>query len=194
VLFQNRRQSKDVANIVVNDQEKFDGRVEMRPVLTITIVAILIACQAKATTNSTSLVQIDSRDFGDTNCLMKIVELERNANTSKLRLTYQKMGSSVGSSVFIMRGVYEVAKARGAEYFINLKEWDDRNGGRIYIAGFTNRKDADLKKEFGEEFNYENESGQKRDFMSVSQLKILFAPQSESTEPSAPTNEASPRR
>jgi hypothetical protein len=166
----------------------------MKSIIPIMVVTILIACQAKAMTNSTPLVAIDSSAFGDTNCLMKIVELERNANTSKLRLTYRKMGSSVGSSMFIMRGVYEVAKARGAEYFINLKEWDDQKGGRIYIAGFTNTKDADLKKEFGEEFTYETEYGQKRGYMSVSQLKTFFAPQTENAEPSAPTNGTSPRR
>ena len=146
-------------------------------------LTILAACHAGAATNSTSLVQIDSRDFGDTNTLMKVVEVERNANTSKLRLTYKKLGSSVGSSMFIMRGVYEVAKARGAEYFINLKEWDDPNEGRIYIAGFTNTKDADLKKEFGEEFSYETEYGQKRGYMSVSQLRILFEARNEEVTP-----------
>jgi len=135
----------------------------------------VVSSHAGTDTNSVKLVWIDSKDFGDTNSLMKIVEFERNTNTSKLRLTknrmtHQKMGS-VGSSMFIMRGFYEVAKARGAEYFINLKEWDDKDGSRIYIAGFTNTKDADLKKEFGAEYDYNNESGQKRGFMSVSQLK-----------------------
>jgi hypothetical protein len=133
-----------------------------------------VSSHAGTDTNSVTLVQIDSKDFGDTNSLIKIVEFERNTNTSKLRMTYQKMGSSVGSSMFIMRGFYEVAKARGAEYFINLKEWDDKDGSRIYIAGFTNTKDADLKKEFGAEYDYNNEYGQKRGFMSVSQLKRLL--------------------
>lgn len=164
----------------------------MKSVVAVIIAVILMACHAGAT-NAISLVQVDSRDFGDTNCFMRVVELERNANTSKLRLTYQKLGSSVGSSMFIMRGFYEVAKARGAEYFINLKEWDDQNGGRIYIAGFTKIKDADLKKEFGEEFDYENEFGQKRGFMGVSQLKMIFERQKENIEPSAPVKGASPR-
>jgi len=134
----------------------------------------VMSSHAGTDTNGVTLVQIDSKDFGDTNSLIKIVEFERNTNTSKLRMTHQKMGSSVGSSMFIMRGFYEVAKARGEEYFINLKEWDDKDGSRIYIAGFTNTKDADLKMEFGAEYDYNNESGQKRGFMSVSQLKMFF--------------------
>jgi PIN domain nuclease of toxin-antitoxin system len=134
----------------------------------------VVSSHAGNVTNAVTLVQIDSKEFGDTNSLIKIVEFERNTNISKLRMTHQKMGSSVGSSMFIMRGFYEVAKARGEEYFINLKEWDDKDGSRIYIAGFTNTKDADLKKEFGAEYDYNNEFGQKRDFMSVSQLKMYF--------------------
>ena len=166
----------------------------MKSIAAIIAVMIVSIWQARATTNSTSLVQLDSTDLGDTNCFMKIVEFDRNANTSKLKLTYQKLGSSVGSSMFIVRGFYEVAKARGAEYFINLKEWDDPNGGRIFIAGFTNTKDADLKKEFGQEFEYENEAGQKRPLLSVSQFGILFEKQKRSIEPSAPANGDSPRR
>lgn len=146
----------------------------MKSLIPSIVVAILIAGHAGAATNALPLVQIDSRDFGDTNCLMRLVEIERGTNTSKLRLTYQKLGSSVGSSMFVMRGFYEVAKSRGVEYFVNLKEWDDEQGGRIFVAGFTNAKDADLKKEFGPEYDYKNEFGQKRDFLSVSQFKPLF--------------------
>ncbi|OGV36359.1 MAG: hypothetical protein A2X48_08975 [Lentisphaerae bacterium GWF2_49_21] len=120
------------------------------------------------------LIKIDSADYGDPKSKMKLVELERNAKTSKIRLTYEKMGSSVGSSMFIVRAFYEIAKARGTEYFTNLKEWQEPDGSRIYIAGFTDTKDADIKKEFGEEFEYNNEYGPKRIFMSISQLKTIF--------------------
>src|ERR1035437_972112 len=102
----------------------------MKSLVPIIVVTILIAGHAGAATNSATLVQVDSKDFGDTNLLMKIVELERDTNTSKLRLTYQKKGSSVGGSLFVMRGFYEVAKARRAEYFVNLKEWDGAAGSR----------------------------------------------------------------
>jgi len=146
----------------------------MRFLIPVIPIVILITVYAGAATTPVTLVRIDSKDFGETNSLIQIEELERDANTSKLRMTHQKLGSSVGSSMFIMRGLYEVAKSRGAEYFINLKEWDDMEGGRIYIAGFTNTKDADLKKEFGEEYDYNSEYGQKRGYMSVSQCKGIF--------------------
>jgi hypothetical protein len=129
---------------------------------------------AWAGTNVTPLVVVDTADSGDTNFLMRIEEIERNANTSKLRLTYKKMGSSVGSSMFITRGFYEVAKSRGAQYVINLKEWDDPEGGRLYIGGFTHTKNADIRKEFGNEYDLTNDYGQSRGYMSVSEMSRLF--------------------
>ena len=162
----------------------------MKTCLAVMAVTLLLAAHAGSATNSTALVQADSRDFGDTTCLMKIVELKRNAHTSKLRLTYQQRGSSVGSSMFIMRGFYAVAKARGAAYFVNLKEWDDQQGGHLFIAGFTNTQAADLKQEFGKEFDYANEYGQKRECLSVAQFGMLFERQPHSRESSAPTNRA----
>jgi|ERR1039457_1408288 hypothetical protein len=164
----------------------------MKSIVPIIAVTILIFGHAGAATNSTALVQIESKDFGDTNSVIKIVEFERNTKTSKLRMTHQKLGSSVGSSMFVMLGFYEVAKARGAEYFINLKEWNDKDGSRIYVAGFTNIKDADLKKEFGDEYGFENEYGQKRVFMSVSELKLLFERQKSGVEPGGPANRSQP--
>jgi hypothetical protein len=154
----------------------------MKYPITITSILLLGLSTVLAATNATSLVVVDSSDFGDTNTHMRIEEIERNENTSKLRLTYEKMGSSVGSSMFIMRGFYEVAKSRGTEYFINLKEWDDPNGGHCYIAGFTNTKDADIKKEFGAEYELVNKYGQDIGYMSVSDCNMIWGKQTRSIE------------
>jgi hypothetical protein len=140
----------------------------------ITILFLLITLLATTVFAETNqLVIVRSEDYGDTNYLMRIEELERNGNVSKLKLTYEKMGSSVGSSMFIMRGFYEVAKSRGTEYFINLKEWDDEDGGRMYIGGFTD-DDSTPANEYGEEFASTNKYGQKRNYMSVSQCNMLW--------------------
>ena len=154
----------------------------------VTIAAFLLLglSTAVTATNVTSLVVVDSADFGDTNTHMRIEEIERNGNTSKLRLTYEMMGSSVGSSMFIMRGFYEVAKSRGTEYFINLKEWDDPNDGYCYIAGFTNTKDADIKKEFGAEYELENKYGQDRGYMSVSDCNMIWGNKTRTIEQGVP--------
>jgi hypothetical protein len=104
---------------------------------------------------------------------MKIEEVERKEKTSLLKLTYKKMGSSVGSSIFIMKAFYDIAKVRGREYFINLKEWDGKDGAHYYIAGFSNNKKLGIK-QFGKDFTEKNKYNQKRRFMSVSECEIFF--------------------
>lgn len=150
-----------------------DGSL-MRKTMLALLLAVSFSVIGCFNKEKTSLVHINSRDYGDTHSTGQAMELERNGNTSKIKVVFQKRGSSVGDSMFIMMAFYEVAKARNYEYFTNLKEWNDRDGGRIYIAGFTNKKDADIKKEFGEQYNYENKHGQKRGQMSVSQMKTLM--------------------
>lgn len=142
-------------------------------IITIVIFLLVNGC-SKDTPPPASLVKIESRDYGDTKYNIIVEEVERNAKTSKVKLTYDKMGSSVGSSMFIARGFYEIAKARGFEYFTNLKEWDDPNGGRFYIGGFTNIPDPNIHDEFGREYSPTIEAGIKRIFMSVSQMDMLW--------------------
>jgi acetyl esterase/lipase len=108
--------------------------------------------------------------------VMMGIELERNEKTSKIQIVYKKgvKIGSVGGPLFIMGVFYEIAKARKCEYFANLKEWENEHGDWIFIGGFTNKKDADIKQEFGDEFTYTNESGQQRGFMSVTDMASLY--------------------
>lgn len=121
-----------------------------------------------------SLIQIEAKDKDSTDFTMKATELERGDKTSTIKLIRKKRLGSVGSSMFVVRAFYEIAKARKCEYFANLKEWDDKDGSHMFIAGFTNKKDADIKKEFGDQFSYNNEFGQERKLLSVSQFSPAF--------------------
>ena len=120
-----------------------------------------------------ALIVVDSADYSDTEFMMRMVELERNAKTSKLRLTYKKRSSAVGSSMFMMWGLYEVAKARGTEYFICLDGSSDRQNETVFIAGFTNTKDADIQEIFGELYSHTEIDGQKRKYWSVSEWEFF---------------------
>ena len=120
---------------------------------------------------SSPLIELD---YGDTNCMMRIVELERHANTSKLRLTYKKMGSSVGSSLFTGSAFYKIAKARGVEYYAVLREWEAPDGGYYYIGGFTDDKTAGIQEQFGNAFSPTNNQGEPIIFLGVSEMKLLF--------------------
>lgn len=138
-----------------------------------------------AQNNEAPLVKINAKDFGDTNSPAKALELERNGNTSKIKVVNNN-SSSVGESIFVARAFFEVAKARHCEYFVNLKEWTDNDGGRIYIAGFTNRKNADVKKEFGTQYTAKDQNGERRIYLSVSQFKRLWSDQVKKPNPATP--------
>jgi beta-lactamase regulating signal transducer with metallopeptidase domain len=79
---------------------------------------------------------------GKTVVLMRFEELQRDAATSTVRVTsIGGGGGSVGSPMFIVRGACEIAKARGAAYFANLKEWDAEDGTGMYLIGFSKTQD-----------------------------------------------------
>ena len=124
------------------------------------------------------LLRIEAKAKGGSDFMMKATEVERGEKTSTVKVIRNKKTNqldSLGSRMFVVRAFYEIAKARKCEYFANLKEWDDEDGSRMYVAGFTNEKDVDIKKEFGDQFDSQNESGEKRKLLSVSQLGPLFA-------------------
>ena len=79
------------------------------------------------------------------------------------------------------------------DFFVNLKEWDDKDGNRIYIGGFTSEKDADLKREFGDQFEYKNESGQEQKPLSVSQFAPLGEQMRGAAKPSADSKSVQPK-
>lgn len=125
-------------------------------------------------TSADSLVDFNSADYGDTVYFMRIREIVRDTNTSRLCFTHRKFASSVGSSMFIALGFCKVAKARGADYFINLKEWDADNGDYMFIAGFSNTNDSDIQKVFGHQYSPTNDDGQPRIYLNTSEYLGFF--------------------
>jgi hypothetical protein len=115
------------------------------------------------------LVQVECNQA---DLVMRGSELERAEKTSTIRIVHKK-GGSVGSSLFVMGVFLEIAEARKCDYFVNLKEWTDDDGSWHYVGGFTNQKDADIKKEFGEQYDYQDEPDQERRLLSVSELRRM---------------------
>jgi hypothetical protein len=79
----------------------------------------------------------DGRDI-----VMIFEELQRDEKTSIVTVK-SAGGGSVGSAMFDVRGNYEIAKARGAACFINLKAWGGKDGAWMYLTGFAPNKDVD---------------------------------------------------
>lgn len=80
--------------------------------------------------------------------VMIFEELQRDEKTSTA-MVKSVGGGSVDAAMLVTRGAYDIAKARGASYFINLKEWDGENSARMYLIGFAPDKDINPQEYFG---------------------------------------------
>lgn len=102
--------------------------------------------------------------------IMKFEELERAHDYSIARVQFTS-GASVPSIMFVVNGFYTIAKQRGNEYFINLKEWRDENNYWMYKVGFVNSKEIDLRSTYGNDIKKDLDS---EAFMSVSDYDLMW--------------------
>jgi hypothetical protein len=79
-------------------------------------------------------------------------EIERFDKFSIIRVKYNS-GASVPSATLLVRSFYEMAKQRKAGYFINLKEWEDEKGNRVYKIGFASDPKVDPSLYFGNDID-----------------------------------------
>lgn len=105
---------------------------------------------------------------------MTFEELQRDEKTSTVMVKTVN-GGSVGSAMFEVRGNWDIAKARGAAYFINLKSWQGENGEQMSLIGFAPDKNVDLKTYF--DLKEPLPPDKRLLFLSVSAYERLFAGQ-----------------
>jgi hypothetical protein len=106
---------------------------------------------------------------GGKDLVMKLEELRRDAKTSEIKVTYTS-GASVPSSMFIMRGCYDIAVARKTAFFIKLKEWQAEDGTTHLLLGFSNDENVDPKTFF----DLKESLSEEAEFMAVEDLKAMF--------------------
>lgn len=138
------------------------------------VVALLSGCTAKQQPPHTPTLyrnEVNQKNPEGKDLVMTFQELRRDEKTSIVKVKFES-GASVPSIMFIVRGFYDIAQARGVRYFINLKEWKDADGGRMYLAGFSQSKYVDPKKYFGlsESFPKDDE----HEFMAVKDYDLIF--------------------
>lgn len=103
------------------------------------IVALLTLVHPCAAGN----FQSDAKRFGNPKMDIVITEVERNARTSVLDIQVNSVGSSVGSSFFIVCSVRDLAKQRGGfRYIVKIEEKPKR--GQM-LVGFLNAADEPLE-------------------------------------------------
>ena len=101
--------------------------------------------------------------------IMVFDEIERQDKFSIVRVKHTS-GASVPSIMFMVKGCYEIAKLRGAKYFINLKEWSDEQGYWMYKIGYTSDKNNSPKVFFGDDIDKSKEL----EYLSVEDYKMIF--------------------
>lgn len=107
---------------------------------------------------------------GGKDLVMKLEELRRDAKTSEIKVTHTS-GASVPSSLFIMRGCYDIAKARQAAFFIKLKEWTAEDNTTHMLLGFSDDNKVDPQAYF--DLKKPLPVGE-AEFMAVKDLEAMF--------------------
>src|SRR5262245_8725634 len=102
------------------------------------ILVLLLPAQAQA--GDLFRRDIDMSSVRPTGMVMSVEETRRDARTSEVKVIF-KSGSSVGSSFFLISCFCDMARERGAAYFIKLKEWSGKGRGYMYVIGFSDSKD-----------------------------------------------------
>jgi hypothetical protein len=144
-------------------------------------VFMLSACDKTKTQEVTSTItgvttagelyhrEVNEKNPGGKDIIMTFDELDRDDKTSTARVKFVS-GASVPSIMFIVRGFYDIAQERKATYFINLKEWKDKDGAWMYLVGFSNEKNINIQ----EYFNLKEPLSQEQQFMSVKDYDLIF--------------------
>jgi hypothetical protein len=97
-------------------------------------------------------------------------EIERHKNYSVVAVTVAP-GTAAPPSMFVLKGCYEMAKRRGAAYFVTLREWQDAKGNWDYVVGFSPDDRVDPATFFGVPVD----PGKKLMFKSVKDYDLLWS-------------------
>ncbi|NTV49799.1 MAG: hypothetical protein HGB32_10730 [Geobacteraceae bacterium] len=104
---------------------------------------VILAISSLAKPCAAGSFQSDSKRFGDSKMDIVITEVERTARTSVLDIKVNKVGSSVGSSFFILCSLSDLAHQRGGfRYVVKIEEKPKR--GQM-LVGFLNSADEPPK-------------------------------------------------
>jgi hypothetical protein len=100
-------------------------------------------------------------------------EIDRGANYSLVKVDLVE-GPSVGSSMFLMKCAYDIAKERDFKYFFNVDLEDDAKGdNKIFL---TNDPNVPLKDLLGEDYSAESQEifDDVEGYLSVWELGLMM--------------------
>jgi hypothetical protein len=95
------------------------------------------------------LFESDSKRFGNTKMDIKVREVERRERSSVIQVDIQSVGSSVGSSFFLLCSIRQLALQRGGfRHIIKIEEYPRRGQMLIGFLRAGGENPADLGPEF----------------------------------------------
>jgi hypothetical protein len=98
----------------------------------------------------TPLFESDSKRFGNPKMDIVVAEMERRSRVSVLDIRIKAIGSSVGSSFFLLCSVRELARQRGNFRYISKIETNARGRMLIGFLQHAGEPAANLGREFAE--------------------------------------------
>ena len=97
------------------------------------------------------LFEADSKQFGTSKMDIVLKEVERRPRASVVEIKITSVGSSVGSSFFILCSIRQLAKLRGPyRYIVKLEEQPKRNQMLVGFLGDAEESPASAGPEFSE--------------------------------------------
>ena len=95
------------------------------------------------------LFEADSKQFGSSKMDIVLKEIERRPRASVVEIKITSVGSSVGSSFFIVCSIRQLAKLRGPyRYIVKLEEQPKRNQMLVGFLGDAEESPASAGPEF----------------------------------------------
>lgn len=112
-------------------------------------VAMAVALTIGAPPVSAQYFESDSKRFGGSKMDIVVEETERRPRVSVLKIHARVLGSSVGSSFFVLCSVRKLAQARGNyRYIVKIEDRPER--GRM-LVGFLDSREENFER-LGKEF------------------------------------------
>jgi hypothetical protein len=115
--------------------------------------------------------EVNQKNPGGKDLVMTFEETKREGDISTVKITMTS-GASVPSAMFILRGVYDIAKIRNMAFLIKLSEKEEDDGSWTYRFGFANDSKANPQKHFNLTEPLPDDEGYT--FMAVKDFDMIF--------------------
>lgn len=115
-------------------------------------------------------VNLYHNEYKDDKWNLTFSEIERTDNYSTVKVIDKTGYDPVGSGMFFVKCIYDIAKQRNCKYFFSGTPWKDENGDNFCKVYFFNDKDMPLKDLLGDDYSEEAQSR----FNLTGYLSVVF--------------------